>query len=103
MDKAFYSVAIYLVDRKYGGPEEGGWYYTAGELATEPEFAKYLRGFDNIDDAYDYAASVDDDPFLITINANRPSISSVLSEGQYFACVNEGVPASFPTEQPHYE
>lgn len=24
-------VAIYLVDRAYGGPEEGGWWYDCGE------------------------------------------------------------------------
>lgn len=103
MNKAFYSVAIYLIDRVYGGPEEGGWYYTAGELATEPEFAKYLRGFDEFDEAHRYANSVNDDPFLITINADRPDTHSVLSEGRYAAIVSEGVPTHFPLERPHYE
>jgi hypothetical protein len=27
-----YVVAVYVEDRNYGGPEEGGWWYTAGEL-----------------------------------------------------------------------
>jgi hypothetical protein len=26
------SVAVYFTSRHYGGPEEGGWYYTAGEV-----------------------------------------------------------------------
>lgn len=25
-------IGIYLVGQKYGGPEEGGWYYSYGEL-----------------------------------------------------------------------
>jgi hypothetical protein len=31
-----HSVAVYLVQRLYGGPEEGGWYYDSGELCTGP-------------------------------------------------------------------
>lgn len=27
-----YVTAVYAVDRVYGGPEEGGWYYTYGDL-----------------------------------------------------------------------
>ena len=27
----FYSASIHLVDRAYGGPEEGGWYFDYGE------------------------------------------------------------------------
>lgn len=30
--REFYAVAVYSTDRVYGGPEEGGWWYTAGEL-----------------------------------------------------------------------
>ena len=31
-----HSVAVYLTQRLYGGPEEGGWWYNAGELCTDP-------------------------------------------------------------------
>lgn len=27
-----YGVAVYEIDRAYGGPEEGEWWYTTGEL-----------------------------------------------------------------------
>jgi len=27
-----YVLAIYAIDRAYGGPEEGGWWYDTGEL-----------------------------------------------------------------------
>lgn len=29
------SVAMYETGRCYGGPEEGGWYYTAGDICPE--------------------------------------------------------------------
>lgn len=34
-----YFVTVYLVDRAYGGPEEGGWYFNCGERQ------KNRRGF----------------------------------------------------------
>ncbi len=102
--KKLYSVAIYLVDQVYGGPEEGGWYYTVGQLCKDPEFAKYLRGFDDQEAAFDYAYSINhDDEYIISLNANRPSTHSVLSEGEFAAIVVEGYPADFPAERPHYE
>lgn len=30
--KKHYVIAVYDVDRHYGGPEEGGWYYTDGPI-----------------------------------------------------------------------
>lgn len=32
-------VAVYAVSREYGGAEEGGWYFDAGELVKEVEVA----------------------------------------------------------------
>lgn len=29
---SYYVVAVYYEDRAYGGPEEGGWWYSTGEL-----------------------------------------------------------------------
>ena len=53
--RGFYTVAIYLIDRAYGGPEEGGWYYDCGTPYLEPEAAAYFKAFDNLADANDYA------------------------------------------------
>lgn len=41
-------IAVYRVDRAYGGPEEGGWYYDCGELikvviASSQEEAEEIR------------------------------------------------------------
>jgi hypothetical protein len=30
VEAEYVSVAMYQTDRQYGGPEEGGWYYTTG-------------------------------------------------------------------------
>ncbi len=38
------TVAVYLVDRAYGGPEEGGWWYDQGSL-----FPATVRAFERCD------------------------------------------------------
>lgn len=38
-----YTVAIHRVSDEYGGPEEGGWYYEAGE--PHEAFGEYTRTF----------------------------------------------------------
>ena len=35
------SIAVYLVERLYGGPEEGGWYYDSVELCTDPALTAF--------------------------------------------------------------
>ena len=101
--RKFYTVAIYMEDRAYGGPEEGGWYYDTAQLVTEPRAATLLRGFDNQKDAFDYADALNQ-VYMPQWNEGRPEVSSVLSEGRYYAIVNEGMPAPYyPEETPHYE
>ena len=90
-------VATYLCDRAFGGPEEGGWYYDCGELV------RVHRIFGNEDAAYDFAARMNR-TLDATINRDRPKISSVLSEGRFYACVHENnAPKYYPEERPHYE
>jgi hypothetical protein len=98
----FYTVAVYIKDRHYGGPEEGGWYYEAGVPCMEPVFAKYLKAFDYLSDAVDYAATLNDTA-MREWNEGRADISSVLSEGQFVALWSEGLPEPFPHHHPHYE
>lgn len=98
----FYTVAVYMEDRAYGGPEEGGWYYDCAELCMEPEAAQYLRGFKDEGEAYTYA--IDLHNILSKWNEGRPSTSSVLSEGRYAAIVSEGMPKPhYPETTPRYE
>lgn len=104
--RKFYTVAVYMEDRAYGGPEEGGWYFDTATLVMEPRAAVLLRGFDNAEQAHNYAEELN----FTTIsqwNEGRPEVSSVLSsvlsEGRYYAIVNEGMPQPYyPEERPRY-
>ena len=40
-----HSVAVYLVQLLYGGPEKGGWYYEASELCAVPELTAFGTTF----------------------------------------------------------
>jgi hypothetical protein len=95
-----FTVAIFLIDRAYGGPEEGGWWFTYGEPAEGYE--QFEKGFENEDDAWEYMrhlqTSVCDD-----LNADRPSINSVMSEGVFTARVCIGAACPFPSVIPRYE
>jgi DNA-directed RNA polymerase subunit RPC12/RpoP len=46
----YWSVAVYAVDRAYGGPEEGGWWYDCGDLSEHA----MIRVFDDIAEARAY-------------------------------------------------
>lgn len=90
-------VAVYLVDRAYGGPEEGGWYYDCGELV------RTVRLFKNEKLADAFCLRLNE-KLHATLNRGRPSISSILSEGRYSAQVHAtAAPAFFPVNRPYYE
>jgi hypothetical protein len=92
-----WTVSLFLVDRAYGGPEEGGWWYTCGE----PVLDERLRAFNNRDEADAYARGLR--PVEEEMNKGRPSTGSVLSRGEYQYHVQEGWPKAFPEVRPHYE
>jgi hypothetical protein len=86
-----YFVNVYEVDRHYGGPEEGGWWFDAGHVVhsfhlinrTEAEsLIELLRQqFTDTGERYSMAARYDD-----------------------YRVVLEATPgADYPTERPHYE
>lgn len=101
------SVAVYLVQRLYGGPEEGGWWHEAGELCTAPELAAFGTTFPTAQEesAVEMASEVQqhlDRDWNVGDHA-RP-LSSVLSAGRFVAKVHDGwPPLAFPTERPRYE
>jgi hypothetical protein len=108
----FYTVAIYLCDRVYGGPEEGGWYYECGVRQDQPiEGIPDAFIFNSFNPANGKTAEQCADIFaqslqklLDIVNAKRPEISSVLSEGRYYAEVYAGHPPHhYPERIPHYE
>lgn len=103
----FYTVAVYFVDKQYGGPEEGGWYYTSGEridVSSEFEIDSFIpKTFKTWEEALSYQNDVN--AILDQgVNKGRRSISSVLSTGRYQAEAREGYPPkNYPEIRPHYE
>lgn len=92
-----YTVAVYLCDRAYGGPEEGGWWYSTGALV------RAVRRFKSEERAIRFAYRMNE-LLAVTLNKGRRPISSVLSDGRYAAEVCDGEPVShYPEIVPHYE
>jgi hypothetical protein len=97
MGSTTYVVAFYEIDRKYGGPEEGGWWYDTGDLVRVFHVCK------NKSEAYAKAGRAND--LLRVLQWNHPSVSSVLyNGGRYEAQVFEDMaPERFPERTPYYE
>jgi hypothetical protein len=108
MSPSFYTVAVYLDDRSYGGPEEGGWYYDCGDRIDHQigdlDLAMTMpHTFTDENEAYGLADKLNT-ILNETANKGRPEISSVLSQGRYRAHVYEGYPpVRYPERRPHYE
>lgn len=85
-------ITVFLHDRVYGGPEEGGWYYEAGDVQTRVE-----------------VQSAEEQAVILKIfnrnysNEGRPSVSSVLSQGQYEIRISKAMIENYPEVIPHYE
>lgn len=95
----FYSVSIHMIDRAYGGPEEGGWWFDYG--SPDHGYWHFTRLFETYKDARTYAHSLDG--IVAELNQGRPDVSSVLSEGRFGWFIQEGYPHAWPKERPRYE
>lgn len=96
-----FSVAAYLVDMAYGGPEEGGWWYEAGEPVVDSDLP--LPAFFTDREEARLAVQTMQKTLDATVNVGRRPIGSVLSEGRYRARMEAGLPKPFPETLPHYE
>lgn len=89
-------LAVFLVDRCYGGAEEGGWYFDAGErierCGTFFNQDSALQARDRLQDLLDR-----------TDNEGRRPLDSVLSDGRYQACIDFADVPYFPHIKPQYE
>lgn len=97
-----YSAAIYLVELRSGGPEEGGWWYDSGEPSDDADHMVLTRIFKDREEAWEYANRVLT-PVCEKENEHRMPKSSVISNGVYEVHVTEGYPTEFPEKRPHYE
>lgn len=96
----WFSVAVFLIDDAYGGPEEGGWYYRHGHPVESA--GPLLRTFKHWEDAIAYRDRLQN-AIDICWNYGRPKISSVLSEGEYRVIISaDELPQAFPRVRPQY-
>jgi hypothetical protein len=100
-------VCIYMEDKEYGGPEEGGWWYNAGYPLPKGtgeqscQLDDHARFFMEHREAVAWAQRLEEQ--FKDINNSRPSISSMRSSGRYTVKVTLGLPKAYPEERPHYE
>lgn len=106
-EPTFFTVAVYLANRAYGGPEEGGWWYDCGQRVDEAlDGLGIPRIFTDEHEAAAYARelSVKLDEKLNSPAGYRTDLSSVCCEGRYEARVCAEYPdPHYPSERPHYE
>ena len=94
---SMFSVHLFLIDRAFGGREEGGWWFDYGE----PEDHPANRIFKTKAEAIAYRNSLDD--VETELNSGRRSIDSVLSEGEFRFLFSRGYAKPFPESKPRYE
>lgn len=95
---------IYLHDRAYGGPEEGGWWYDTyspidgdSDWDTSPPPYGHFPSTTDADNAMKAIAK-----WCNEENSRRRSPSSMASEG-HFVAIQESWPAEYsPARRPHY-
>ena len=86
-------VNAYEVGRCYGGPEEGGWWYDAGNpLASIP-----CRTEEEIEAAKKLLHDIFDEEY------NKNGRYSVIGTDDLVVYVEDDFAAPFPAERPHYE
>ena len=90
-------LAVYEIDRAYGGPEEGGWWYDVGVLKRVIGVRK------SEDEAYALARRLNG--WLARMQRGLRPVSSVAyGGGRYAVEVFEDIPPrAYPETRPHYE
>lgn len=100
-------VWIYLCDKAYGGPEEGGWWYDYGEPIFPGHWAwEELWRHCSLVETHEAALAARDKvqaTLDATINHGRISVSELLSEGIFRVYLSQDLPAVFPESRPHWE
>lgn len=103
----FWYLNVYLTDRAYGGPEEGGWWYNYGVPATDlPDVAVCYGPYTNSEEDQESMRIRREviQMYLDKHNSERRSdLNSVLSEGRYIVCREGHVAQYWPKEKPYYE
>ena len=90
----WWTVAVYTTVAVYGGREEGGWYYSAGQLTEHGRvrfFDDYAAAEDYCDQLWDWVEGQN--------NGDRKSWDEKLS----VRCTTESMPSThYPLKRPYY-
>ena len=102
------AVGLYLMDRKYGGHEEGGWWFDSGPLVQDPEIYAVLGAmpatFPDHKSARTFMAGLK--AGVERLNEGRPDTGHSNSRGRYELMDMPGLILSetYPAgPAPHYE
>jgi hypothetical protein len=93
---------LYLHDRAYGGPEEGGWWYDTyspvdGDWINNPPRFGHFETTCQAKEAFRELQVWCDEE-----NLTRRSPSSVASEGHFVVRLEAWPPEPYPSRRPHY-
>lgn len=95
-------VNIYVCDRAYGGPEEGGWWYDCGGPLPQEDcplpVSKAFTGKSSFRNHLRKAVA-----FADRCNEGKPDIGSVICDGVVQVFTEDCPPKMFPETIPHYE
>lgn len=91
-----YFVGIYEIDMAYGGPEEGGWWYSTGTLK------RAIKLFSDEDKAYAFARRAN--RLLSHLERDKRPVSSMAYEGdRHWVEVHaDTLPEYYPKQRPQY-
>lgn len=94
---ATFVLAFYEIDRAYGGPEEGGWWYDTGQITRI--FAVFK------DEELALTAACRANRLLHHLQRHKRSLDSVLYDGgrHQVAVFEDFAPKSFPEIRPRYD
>jgi len=93
---------LYLYDREYGGPEEGGWWFDTyvpvdGDWLTEPPKFGHFASVEEVEAAYEALKRWCDEE-----NQKRRGPSSMASEGHFVVWLESWPAEPMPKTRPHY-
>jgi len=76
-------ITIYLEDRAYGGPEEGGWWFDAGIPVSMVDLSDSLREkFDRLIESepiLSHVANREDDGYIVSVYIETDCVQSICS------------------------
>jgi hypothetical protein len=80
MAKGRFYIGVYASAREYGGPEEGGWYYTAWDLQDVVEVEPLVPIYFEVDDDLGRGIVADDESRVSSASGDESAFETALRE-----------------------